>query len=86
MEYSPSLADKVADVSTLGLEKLCERISEVIGDPTNAPTHVIEMPEEIEASICPKCGQFGEHYGFEGGDGDEAYWFECHHCGYFHGF
>ncbi len=85
IKYSAALADKVADVSTLGLEKLCERISDVVGTPSSHPSNVVEIPQQILDSICPKCGQMGEHFGFEGGEGDEAYWFECFHCGYFHG-
>ena len=85
MRYSASLADKVADVSTLGLDKLCARIGEVVGVPSNQPTEVVEIPQDIRDRICPSCGQLGEHFGFDGGDGDEAYWFECGHCGYFRG-
>lgn len=86
MNYSVSLADKVADVSSIGLDKLCGRIAEVVGQPSNEASEVIEIPEEVEANICPKCGQMGEHFSFEGSDGDDALWFECFHCGYFHGY
>jgi len=86
LEYSPSLADKVADVSTIGLEKLCERISEVVGEPSNNPMNVSTISDGvIDGNTCPQCGQEGQYYGYEGSDGDEAHWFECNHCGHFDG-
>ncbi len=86
--YSPSLADKVADVSTLGLERLCTRISDVIGAPSLAPQPQLLRPATTVAEIddeekCPKCGQKGEIFGYDGSEGDSFCWFECNHCGHF---
>ena len=86
--YSPSLADKVADLSTLGLDTLCHRISDVIGSPTNRPVNSRELSKPKNQHIddeekCPNCGQKGEIFGYEGGDGDSFCWFECDHCGHF---
>ena len=48
------------------------------------PIHaVVGMTAPWEEEPCPRCGQLGQTCGYDGSDGDEAAWFECHHCGLF---
>jgi hypothetical protein len=105
-DYSPTLADKVAAVTTLGLEGVCRKLAEALGVPSGAAqplgssararrsdrgnaTEELVLDSAtwtamIEKERCPKCGQSGHIYGFDGSDGDELDWFECNACGYFH--
>ena len=93
--YSPTLADRVALVTSLPLPDLAARLVPALGPPSaqRSPLHGIEEgphnPEQTTAppdeETCPRCGQKGTIYGYAGSDGDEFAWFECHHCGHFTG-
>jgi len=85
LNFSPALADKVAVVSTLPLGDICKKIAQVLGNPINDAPNLDHRPADWDEETCPRCGQKGEVFGYEGSDGDEAAWFECPHCGYFSG-
>jgi hypothetical protein len=98
LRFSPALAGKVAVLTTLGLEGVVRRLCESLGNPSETPVPlkrpVVEAEfnhvdsDKINAmlkhSLCPRCGQGGNIFGFDGPDGDEFDWFECPHCGLFH--
>jgi hypothetical protein len=84
--YSPTLADRVATVTTLPLNDIARRIAEVLGPPSASArplTMPAALPRPADEETCPRCGQLGNIFGYEGSDGDEFAWFECRHCGLF---
>jgi hypothetical protein len=82
-QYSPTLADRVAAVTTLPLPDLAEQVASVLGPPLlpGKPFNPFPHAAWLNES-CPRCGQEGQTVGYEGSDGDEAAWFECPHCGF----
>lgn len=98
LRFSPALADRVAVLTTLGIEGVARRLCQSLGEPRQAaiplrrPVLEAELDGEgsdriatmLRESICPRCEQKGDIFGFDGPDGDEFDWFECPHCGLFH--
>jgi hypothetical protein len=80
--FSPTLADRVAVLSSRGLDIVSQKICEVLGPISTPRTSVLAVSIGADDK-CPQCGQKGNAYGFEGADGDEFHWFECNHCGFF---
>jgi hypothetical protein len=82
-KYSPTLADRVAAVTTLPLPDLARQIAEQLGAASGPPKALSLLQGFPPAGdICPRCGQKGQVDGYEGGEGDSAAWFECRHCGF----
>jgi hypothetical protein len=46
------------------------------------PSETIEIAEKALPEACPKCGGEMEETGYEGSDGDEAWWMYCKRCGH----
>ncbi len=86
-EFSPTLADRVAVLSSRGLDVITDRLCEVLGPvaaQVKASAPATEWTSQVGPDLlCPNCGQKGEEFGYEGGDGDEFHWFECGGCGHF---
>jgi len=68
-------------------ESLSEAL-ELVGKPSPAIEHAEKKDFDYEANVrkafetgnCPKCGvEMGEE-GYEGGDGDSAWWLTCPKC------
>lgn len=94
--HSPPLADRVAVLSSAGLETVCDAIQRAVPlpDPPNIPAKRAATPasdaEEQELAtlrasydddeVCPRCGQDAEAFGFDGSDGDAFDWLECSFC------
>jgi hypothetical protein len=46
------------------------------------PSVTIQVAEEALSDVCPKCGGQMEETGYEGSDGDDAWWTYCTQCGH----
>lgn len=82
-QYSPSLADRLALVTTLPIEVLADRLAAVIG-PAPGP-HAPKLPIEREpwiSAICQRCGQRGHTWGADTSDDGWFAMFQCPYCGF----
>ncbi len=86
VKHAPTLADKFATNTARGISVVVEQLCLALGAPV-----FVQQPASDSGSVsspgddgrCPNCGSTGEIYGYEGSDGDEFAWFECHTCGHF---
>lgn len=86
VRHAPALADKFATNTSRGLANVVEQLCAALGTPSLAsasPGAVSSFSGLDEEDRCPNCGAKGEIYGYEGSEGDEFAWFECHICGHF---
>lgn len=65
---------------TLGFEKLGKGSEKV--KAAEATLSIRQDPEHFRSVRCTKCGSHElDETGYEGGDGDDAWWFVCRRCG-----
>jgi hypothetical protein len=82
-KFSLPLADKVALVSSEGIETIVQKLLASIGEPriTDHPFPGAGWTK----SKCTKCGKMGNNVGYEIINPHDSYdveWFECPSCGY----
>jgi predicted nucleic acid-binding protein len=69
----------VTDSLSLGLEKIGQASEKIKEAEKKLPAKADDEPFPVDRK-CPKCGNALEEQGYEGSDGDSAWWLSCIKC------